>query len=143
MSLSNKRITVVIDTNVFVSCLSSKSQYHNVFRSLLDGKYDLHISSDILLEYEEQITKRYDVETSELFLTALNELPNVHRQEVFFQWGLILVDRDDNKFIDCSLVANADYLVTNDRHFDVVKNLDYPKVNIITIDDFVKICDAL
>ena len=54
----------------------------------------------------------------------------------YFHFGLITVDPDDNKFIDCAIAANARYIVTNDRHYDVLKLLDFPKVDVINIQDF-------
>jgi predicted nucleic acid-binding protein len=42
-----------------------------------------------------------------------------------------LKDADDNKFVDCAVASNADYLVTHDRDFDVLKNVPFPKVKII------------
>jgi predicted nucleic acid-binding protein len=36
------------------------------------------------------------------------------------------VDQDDEKFADCAIVSNADYLVTNDRHFEVLKTIQFP-----------------
>jgi len=44
---------------------------------------------------------------------------------------------DDNKFFDIAIAANVDYLVTNDRHFDKLKQLTFPKVNIINSEDFL------
>lgn len=44
----------------------------------------------------------------------------------------------DNKFVDCAIASNADYLVTNDKHFDILKKVDFPKVNTIKIDKFIK-----
>jgi putative PIN family toxin of toxin-antitoxin system len=138
MSRSNK-ISVVIDTNVFVSCISRKSVNHLVYKDLTQGYYDLHITNDILLEYEEKISAKYDIETAELFLTALHELPNVFKEEVFFYWNLITEDADDNKFVDCAIISNVDYLVTNDKHFNGLKKLSYPRVNIITVEEFVDV----
>ncbi len=48
-------------------------------------------------------------------------------------------DEDDNKFIDAAIAANADYLVTNDSHFNEAKLVNFPKVNIITADEFLEI----
>ena len=52
---------------------------------------------------------------------------------------LITADPDDNKFVDCALNAGADFIVTNDRHFNVLKNIDFPKINVIDIDTFKSI----
>ena len=32
--------------------------------------------------------------------------------------------------------ANAHYIVTNDHHYDVLKDIDFPKVNIVNIQQF-------
>ncbi len=34
-----------------------------------------------------------------------------------FVFRTISADRDDDKFADCAIVANADYIITSDKHF--------------------------
>jgi uncharacterized protein len=58
---------------------------------------------------------------------------------VYYKWELISEDKDDNKFVDANIASNADYLVTNDRHFNVLKDIDLPFVNIINIDAFLNL----
>ncbi len=43
-------IKVVIDTNVLVSTLSSRSVYHWLIEQLLNEQYELHITDEIMLE---------------------------------------------------------------------------------------------
>jgi len=62
---------------------------------------------------------------------------NVKKQEVYFKWQLIEIDKDDNKFVDCSIAGNADYLITNDKHFDVLKSVEFPLITILNIDEFL------
>ena len=50
---------------------------------------------------------------------------------------------DDNKFVDCAIAANADYLVTNDRDFSVLKKVEFPKIILIKIDEFIKVLESL
>ena len=52
---------------------------------------------------------------------------------------MIKNDPDDNKFFDIAVAGNADYLVTNDAHFNVVKQVSFPSVKIITADEFLEI----
>lgn len=47
-------------------------------------------------------------------------------------------DLEDNKFVDVAIAGKADYLVTNDKHFNILKELDSPQINVITLDDFKK-----
>jgi len=56
----------------------------------------------------------------------------------YFHFNLISVDPDDNKFVDCAIIANADYIVSQDAHFNVLKTINFPKVNVIRIEDFLK-----
>jgi len=50
-----------------------------------------------------------------------------------------LSDKDDNKFVDCAVAGNADYLVSNDKHFNCLKEVEFPKLNVVTIDAFVQL----
>lgn len=54
-----------------------------------------------------------------------------------FSFGLIEADKDDNKFIDCAVAANAKCIVTEDNHFNVLKRIPFPKVEVVGINDFV------
>jgi len=46
---------------------------------------------------------------------------------------------DDNKFVDFSILGNGDYIVTQDKHFNILKSIDFTKMKIITIDKFYKL----
>jgi len=132
------KLRVVLDTNILLVSISSKSKYHWIFSNLLDNKYELFITNEVLLEYEEIISSRYSEEVAKDVTRTLLLLENVTLVTPFFKWGLINEDRDDNKFVDCYLISNSDVLVTNDKHFDVLKEIDFPKVNIVKIDVFEK-----
>ena len=64
--------------------------------------------------------------------------PFVHWIDVFYNWSLISVDKDDNKFVNCAITANAYCLLTNDKHFNILKDIDFPKVNIKNLKEFKK-----
>jgi predicted nucleic acid-binding protein len=65
--------------------------------------------------------------------------PNIHQIVSYYKWSLIAADLDDNKFVDCGLNADADFIVTNDKHFNVLKSIDFPKINVVDLDTFKKI----
>jgi len=46
---------------------------------------------------------------------------------------------DDNKFVDCTFAVNSHYLVSNDRHFDALKQLDFPNINVISLEKFIEL----
>jgi len=130
------RLKVILDTNVLLVSISSKSQYHWIFQALLSGQYDLYVTNEILSEYEEIISLKYNVQVAEQTLTTLLLLPNVFTTTVYYHWHLIVDDEDDNKFADCAIASNAHYLVTQDKHFNVLKDIPFPKVNILSVLEF-------
>jgi putative PIN family toxin of toxin-antitoxin system len=131
-------MTVVIDCNVFVVCLTSRSPYHYIYRSLIEGKFRLVVSQEILLEYEEIIQEKYGLSTAHAFISLLKELPNVFHVEPFYKWLLIDIDPDDNKYCDCAIVGKASYIVSEDKHFNVLKTISFPKLTAITLDEFLQ-----
>jgi predicted nucleic acid-binding protein len=62
--------------------------------------------------------------------------PFVEKFEPFYKFQLITHDNDDNKFVDCAIAANASCIVTNDKHFNEVKQHKFPKVNVLSISEF-------
>ena len=92
-----------------------------------------------MLEYEEQLGEFYSPFTADLVLNILLTASNVMRSEPFINWQLITSDPDDNKFADLAISANAQYLVTNDHHFDVLKTLPFPTVKVVSLDEFKEI----
>lgn len=130
---------IVLDTNVFLVALPSHSKYYPIFKALLDKKYDLYLSNEIVTEYEEKLSERLGVIKTDLKLKELLNLKNVNCIEPYFNWQLIEVDKDDNKFVDCTVACNANFLVTNDRHFNILNQIPFPQITIIKAEDFLKI----
>ena len=118
-----------------LSALSSKSQYHWLVELLLEEKLELSVTEEIILEYEEVLKVKYSDNVASNFLLALRELPNVFCSQVFFRWNLIS-DPDDNKFVDCYIASGAHYLITQDSHFSILKSVAFPKVNVVSIEEF-------
>ncbi|PSL25617.1 putative toxin-antitoxin system toxin component, PIN family [Dyadobacter jiangsuensis] len=129
---------IVLDTNVLLVSLPTHSKYHPIFQALLRKEYDLFVTNETLMEYEEQIGKRLGVKRTELQLIELLNLSNVHKIVPYYFWQLIEQDADDNKFIDCAVSAGADYLVSNDRHFDVLASIEFPKMKVIRAEAFLE-----
>jgi uncharacterized protein len=126
---------LVIDTNVFVSALSSRSKFHWIIEDLMNEVFEIAVSTDILLEYEEVLKQKFNPVTAETFLQAIQELPNVHFITKYYQWQL-LKDVDDDKFVDIAIAANAHYIVSEDNDFNVLKKVDFPVVIVLKINEF-------
>lgn len=129
---------VVVDTNIFVISLTSKSPFHKIYQALVKGEFQLAVSNDILLEYVEIIERKYSQRVAHEFMNLLAELPNVLFTNVYYNWNLISSDNEDNKFVDCAIAAAADFIVTEDGHFDVLARVDFPRMNVIGLEEFLK-----
>ena len=86
--------------------------------------------------YEEIIERKYNSEVAKDVIRTLLTLPNVQKTIVYYKWNIIEADSDDNKFVDCAVTVNATGIVTQDKHFNVLRDIDFPDVNLISIADF-------
>ena len=134
---------VVLDTNVLLVSIPKLSKYRPIFENLIEKKYTLIISNEILAEYEEIIAQKANESVAENIVKMLVTLSNVGKKEIYFRWNLIKSDEDDNKFADCAVAGNADYLVSNDHHFDVLETIDFPEIPLIDAEKFLEILKEL
>ena len=132
-------MNIVLDTNCLLMSLSRRSQYYPVWRDFVDGKYTLCYTNDILAEYEEILTQKVGSEIASNIIQALLDLPNTKMVQVYFHLHLITTDPDDDKFVDCAFKANAKYIVTQDHHYDILKQTPFPRIEVIDIDEFLNI----
>jgi putative PIN family toxin of toxin-antitoxin system len=128
---------VVLDTNILLVSIPTRSRYRIIFDSLKNNELTLIISNEILSEYTEIIERKTNAMIANNISEMLLGLKNVHKQNVYYKWGLIEEDKDDNKFVDCAIAGNVDYLVSNDKHFNCLKKIDFPKLNLLSIDEFM------
>ena len=127
---------VVVDTNCLLRMIPLRSKYRPAWESFLDGKYYLCVSNEIVSEYMEIFTDKVSSIFAENIVGAILRSPFVRRFDPQFHFNLIEADPDDNKFVDCAIIANADFIVSEDSHFRVLKTISFPKVNVLTLDEF-------
>jgi uncharacterized protein len=80
---------------------------------------------------------------SETLIELILEQPNVEFVTRYYTWNLIESDPDDNKFVDCAIACNAKYLVSEDKHFNVLKTIDFPKVELLKVAAFKTILEQI
>ncbi len=130
---------VVLDSNVLLVSIPSKSKYHCIYQAFLDNKFELIISNEIINEYTEIINRKANEFVAKNIIETIIFSKNVSFQNIYFNFNLIEIDPDDNKFVDCAIASSADFIVTNDKHFNILKSIQFPKVYIISIDEFLRI----
>jgi len=132
-------VIVVLDSNVLLVSIPKKSSYRPIFDALLQKKFSIAISNEVLNEYIEVLTRYANGVVADNIAELLLVKENVIKTEIFFHWNLIQADPDDIKFVDLCISANADFIVTNDAHFDVLKNISFPRVKVLKVVEFQKL----
>ena len=131
-------MNIVLDTNCLIMAISARNEYYKVWQDFIDGKYILCITNDFIEEYTEVIARNLSPLISDYIITAILNRKNVRRISPTYAFHLIEADEDDNKFVDCAIIANAKYIVTHDHHFNILKQIPFPKVDIITLKKFLE-----
>jgi uncharacterized protein len=129
-------LKIVLDTNILLVAVSERSPYHWVYEAFLKEKFQLLVTTEILSEYYEIISAHMGSSVADNVLLSIENSVNASFITRYFRWNLINAAPDDNKFSDCAVAGSSDYLVTEDRHFDVLKDSDFPTVNVIDITNF-------
>ncbi|MDR1813636.1 MAG: putative toxin-antitoxin system toxin component, PIN family [Tannerella sp.] len=130
---------IVLDTNCLLASLPATSPFHAIWAAYLYGDLTLCISNEILSEYAEIIGRKTNAVVLNAVLNTIIKNENSFFIDPQYHLHLITSDPDDNKFIDCAFAAQATYIVSNDKHFNILKEIDFPKINVITISDFIKV----
>ena len=132
---------VVIDTNVALAMFKPSHRNHLIFRAWSMGRFAWAVTTDILLEYEEIMTRlgsaAYAAQAMRTVATigSLRSGSLLHISPAFF-FRTISADRDDDKFADCAIAAHADFIITSDQHFNVLIGSGY-KPQPITPEEFI------
>lgn len=134
------KMKIVLDTNCLKPIVIPHSFCWDVWQAFIRGEYVLCISNEILMEYHEILNRVYQSpEFTDMIINVLMNAENVEFITPAYHFGLIEADKDDNKFVDCAITAGATYIVSNDKHFDVLKQIQFPKVNVKTLREFKEI----
>lgn len=129
---------IVLDTNCLVQMISLHSPYRPVWQAFRDGRYTLCVSNDILTEYNEILERVANAAVAHNIVNAIARSPYTRMIDPQYRFGLIEQDPDDNKFVDCAIIAGADYIVSEDAHFRILADIPFPSVAVIRLDELIK-----
>jgi len=95
----------------------------------------------VLLEYEEVVSEKSGTAAWQRIRSLMTLLSlrfgSILEMEPAYRFQLISTDPDDNKFVDCAIAANADFVVTEDAHFAPLATAGY-KPHPISPAEFVE-----
>ena len=132
---------ICIDTNVLVQMFGRQQPYRPLREALTSGRVELAVSNDILLEYEETITRLSGPARWQQVERLLAAVFQLHANILFidprFHFEVVTTDPDDNKFVDCAIAAQAGFIITADTHFKPLATAGY-KPKAITPEEFMQ-----
>jgi putative PIN family toxin of toxin-antitoxin system len=132
-----KKVKVVFDTNVWVSVFMKKTL--NDEFSQVKHELTVYVSKDIILEISKvllypkiaEILRKTGINEKEI-LRALKANSIMVKPKV--KLHVIEEDVEDNKILECALVAGADIIVSGDTH--LLKLGKFRKTRILTPREF-------
>ena len=130
---------IVLDTNSLIQSIPRRSAYRAIWESIVSGENILCVSNEIIEEYVEILQQLTNKEIANTIIEAIVNSPYVEFITPYYRFNLIKTDPDDNKFVDCAIAASARYVVTNDKHYEVLRHTKFPIVDIIALKDFLKL----
>ncbi len=128
---------LVIDTNGLLSSIPNGSSRRWLYDAFISKKFVWVFSNEILTEYEEMIAFEYSQKAADLVLNILLTSTNHEKHEPAYRWQLVEDDPDDNKFVDCAISSNVDFLVSDDHHITKLRKIAnlFPPFSILTFDE--------
>ena len=128
---------LVLDTNCLIQIVSPRSKYHSLWDSFVRGENTLCVSNEIIEEYVEIMQHLMGYAAAEYVVKTILNSRFTELIVPYYNFNLIEADKDDNKFVDCAIAAHAKCIVTNDHHYDVLKTIPFPKVEVVSLVDFL------
>jgi len=128
---------ITLDTNCLLEVLSRQSPMHYIWEKILLGDIVLCVTTEIMCEYAEMLEQHSSPQIAQRVMFQLENMINLEKISTYFRWNLIKQDPDDNKFVDCAIAANSKFIVSNDKHFEVLRRKTiWPRVSLKTLKEY-------
>lgn len=127
----------VFDTNVYISAfVVPGSQGEHAFLLARRKRFSLYTSVTILTETAQKLREKFAQSESDIraVLQLMSRVAKVLKPPVHIH---VLADEPDNRILECALVAQADVIVSGDRHLRQLKK--FQGISIIRLVDFLRL----
>jgi putative PIN family toxin of toxin-antitoxin system len=129
-------LKVVFDTNIFISAfVIPGGKAEEVYLHVLKGDFDLYSSVAILTESAQKLREKFAWPENQIvrLLKAISKVATVIKTRPHLH---ILADEPDNRILECSLDAKADFIVSGDKHLLCLKH--FQGIKIISLSNFLQ-----
>ena len=129
---------LVLDANIFISSFFRGGNPRMVLERVIEGIDELFITKELLDEIEEVLGRpkfHADKEEIYFFMNSIEEIGNRIIPKMQIKNGS--KDKTDNKYIECGMAANADYIISGDIH--LLELREYGYIKIITAREYLEV----
>ncbi len=127
---------VVFDTNVFISAFALPGgRAEEAYLAGIGGRFELFTSVAILTETAITLRSKFEWSDEKIrqALQTISRSATVLKTQPTLS---VLRDDPDNRILECAVAAQADAVVTGDRHLLALKS--YQGIRILKLADFLK-----
>lgn len=132
---------VVLDTNIFISAFLWQKQVFKVLQFIKRRGVKICVSSEILKEYKRVLSyshiqkqlHKIDKTPSQIIFELL-EISEYYPKTP--KINIILDDPSDNIFLACALSAQADFIISGDKH--LLKLKSFQEIPILSPSQFLR-----
>jgi len=121
-------LRVVIDTNVYISAIFWGGKPRQIVDMGRDSRISVFTSLDIEREIADKLAVKFHLAKEEINRIMLDfgtfTIPVMPTKKISF----IKDDPDDNKFLECGIACQANYIVSGDSHLQRAKEFEGIKI---------------
>ena len=126
---------VVFDTNIWISNLLRRGKSYQAVRLAREGKVKCVYCDTMLAELAEKLRERWSFSENRIYAVVYEIRSISRRVKITGELKVVRADPDDDKFVECALVAGAPIIVSNDHHLlDLGK---YQEICVLSATEFV------
>ena len=127
---------VVADSNIFISSFFWGRNPRKIMERTIDGEDKLFVCKEILQETAAVMARsKFSVSSEHIarFIRSIEEVAyHIVLNGIVQQ---VCRDSEDDKILECALLANADYIVTGDNDLLTIK--EFRGVKIVTTSEYL------
>jgi len=130
-------VRVVFDTNVFISAfVIPGGRAEDAYLHAVRETFELYTSVAILTETANTLRTKFEwsAENVRRLLQSISQTATVLKTQPHLH---ILKDEPDNRILECALLAEAEIIVSGDRH--LLSLVRHRGITIVKLADFLKL----
>ena len=127
---------IVLDVNIYISSFFWGGNPKAIIERIIFGADELFISKDILNEIECVVNRpKFHAEKDMInyFLSSIEDIGNIITPLDVIKNGSR--DKKDNKYLECAIAANAEFVISGDIHLLELKK--FGKINIVSAKEYL------